>query len=86
MIITALVSSGLMLSTVPASPVQTVRTDTGEVEYVEKVAADGTVVLSGQETRGGRRFRLIVKDGLVRGWIGNEFVSFPRPAAIARRR
>lgn len=86
MIITALVSSGLMLSTAPASPVQKVRTETSEVEYVQKVAADGTVVLSGQETRGGRRFRLTVKDGLVRGWVGNQFVSFPQPTATARLR
>jgi hypothetical protein len=80
MIIAALLSGALVLSPIPASSASSipeVRVDGAEAEYVRKVADDGTIILAGRENRGGQSFRFMVKDGVVRGWVGNRWVKFP---------
>ena len=77
MIIAALLSTVLALSPLPASSASEVRVRGTEAEYVRKVVGDGTIILSGRESRGGQSFRFMVKDGVVRGWVGNRWVKFP---------
>ena len=83
MIIAALLSGVLVLSTVPAPSASSAASATevqvrgAEADYVRKVADDGTIVLIGRENRGGQSFRFMVKDGIVRGWVGNRWVKFP---------
>lgn len=86
MIITAFLSAALMLSSVPAPTVSAVPANGVEASYVRKVAADGTIILSGQDHRDGQPFRFTVKDGQVRGWIGNQWVSFPLSEAAKASR
>lgn len=85
MIITALLSSALVLSPAPAASVSSVRVHDVEASYVRSIAADGTVTLSGQDNRTGKVFRLTVRDGFVRGWIGNRHVEFLQSEAKAAR-
>ena len=48
-----------------------------EADYVRTAAPDGTVVLKGQDSLTGRPFGFTIKDGVVRGWVGNVPVQFP---------
>ena len=85
MIITALLSSALALTPAPATSISRVRVHDVEASYVRSVAADGTLTLSGQDNRTGKAFRLTVRDGFVRGWIGNRHVQFPLSEAKGAR-
>ena len=61
----------------PSAPVQQVTVRTAGAEYVQTTEADGTRVLNGRYTPGGKPFRLrVATDGTVRGWDGNRFVKF----------
>ena len=77
MIITALLSSAIALSPAPATSISRVRVHDVEASYVRSVAPDGSVILSGQDNRTGEVFRFTVRDGFVRGWLGNRRVDFP---------
>ncbi len=77
MIIAALLSSALVLTPAPTASASAVRVHGAEADFVRTVAADGTVILSGRENRGGQPFRFTVRDGVVRGWVGNRWVKFP---------
>ena len=57
---------------------------TVEADFVRIVAPDGTVTLHGQDNDG-TPFRYTVKDGVVRGWVGNRPVKFPLSEAKAER-
>ena len=85
MIIAALLSSAIVLTPAPTASASVVRVHDVEADYVRKVAADGTIILSGRENRGGQPFRYTIKDGIVRGWVGTRWVKFPlSEAKIAR--
>ena len=55
-----------------------------EADYVRTVTPDGTVTLQGRD-QSGTPFRYTVKDGVVRGWVGNRPVKFPLSEAQAER-
>ena len=76
-LIIALVSSSIALSPAPAPSIAHVSAPEVEADYVRTVAPDGTVVLKGQDSLTGRRFQFTIKNGVVRGWVGNEPVQFP---------
>jgi len=84
MLITALLSSALALSPAATSPVSRERVHTVEADFVRILAPDGTVILSGQD-HDGTPFRYTVKDGIVRGWVGDRPVKFPLSEATAER-
>jgi len=84
MLFTALFSSALALSPAAASPVSSERVHTVDADFVRTVAPDGTVTLHGQDNDG-TPFRYTVKDGVVRGWVGNRPVKFPLSEAKAER-
>jgi hypothetical protein len=84
MLITALFSSALMFSPAAAPPVSRQQVHSVEADYVRTVTPDGTVTLQGQD-RSGTLFHYTVKDGVVRGWVGNRSVHFPLPEANAER-
>ena len=86
MIITALLSGALILSPASTAAVSRVRIHDSEASYVRTVAPDGTVTLSGQDQRTGKMFRFTIRDGTVRGWVGNEAVSFLLSEAMTERR
>lgn len=84
-LIIALASSSIALSPAPATTVAHVRAPEVEADYVRTVAPDGTVILKGQDSLTGRRFRFTIKNGVVRGWVGNEPVQFPLSEATTEQ-
>ena len=75
-IILALLSSALTLTPSPSAPISRERIHAPAADYYRTVGSDGTVTLTGQDKRSGKMFRYIVRDGFVRGQVGNQPVSF----------
>jgi hypothetical protein len=81
MIMIALVSAALAALPAPAAPSASapasVRVRIAEADYVRKVAPGGSIILTGRGNDDGVPFRFTVRDGVVRGWVGNRWVKFP---------
>jgi hypothetical protein len=83
--IIALLSSALALTPAPTASISRERVHSVEADYFKTVAADGTMTLTGQDNHTGKMFRYIVRNGFVRGWVGNQPVTFRLSEVTAER-
>ena len=76
---TVILSAVALAAGSPGTP-STVEISEPRATFVQSVAEDGSVILTGQYHNSGQRFRYKVKDGKVTGWVGGKPVKFPTTA------